>query len=145
MGDLSQTGTSVYPNVTGTSPNFAPKIIKLGETVVGGMPLYLKTSDSSNLWYKAIASGTAEQAGANGLCIAATAGNTSQWILGLNPGDIHIGASGVVGVIYCVSAANAGGIAPYGDLASTNYVTQLGQVKATGILSFAPVVGAALA
>lgn len=141
MADLSITGTAVNPSVGSiTTPSFGPKVILLGVTVTGGMVLYLNTD---GMYYKAIANGTAIQAGSLGLVIASTAGNLGQWIVGLNPGLIHIGA-GSVGVMYVVSAANAGGIAPISDLASGNQVTFLGQVTATGILNFNPVPGTAL-
>jgi hypothetical protein len=50
---------------------------------------------------------------------------------------INLGSGvGVVGVIYCVSHANAGGIAPSTDLASSGYyVSPLGVMTASGILT----------
>lgn len=141
MADLTITGTAVAPVATGTTPTFSNKVIQLGATCTGGEPLYLQNDGK---WYLAVANGTAIQAGSLGLRIAATAGTAGQWIVGLGAGDITIG-TGTVGVMYVVSAANAGKIAPISDLASTNRVSFLGQVTSTGVLSFNPVIGTPLA
>lgn len=138
--DLSITGTTVAPVVTGTTATFSNKVIQLGATCTGGQLLYLK---SDGKWYLAKATTTAEIAGNAGLMVASTAGTSGQWIVGLGPGTVTIGA-GSVGVLYVVSPTNAGGIAPIADLGSGNQVNIVGQVTSTGVLSFNPQFGTAL-
>lgn len=138
--DLTITGTGVAPVVTGTRPTFANKVVQLGANCTGGQLLYLK---SDGKWYLAIATGTAEQAGKAGLMVAASAGNSGQWVVAVGPGAITIG-TGSIGVLYAVSPHNAGGIAPYADLASGNQVNIVGQVTATGVLTLNPQFGTAL-
>ena len=48
-----------------------------------------------------------------------------------------LGGTVAVGQAYVVSAANAGGIAPYADLASTNQVTLLGVGQTTSRIKLA--------
>jgi hypothetical protein len=43
-----------------------------------------------------------------------------------------------VGAYYFVSPNNPGGIAPYADVGSTNYVTQLGQATSTTVMNLKP-------
>lgn len=138
--DLTITGTGVAPVVTGTKPTFSNKIVLLGANATGGQLLYLK---SDGKYYLAIATGTAEQAGMNGLMVASAAGNSGQWITALGPGSVTIG-TGSIGVLYAVSPHNAGGIAPYADLGSGNQVNIVGQVTSTGVLAFSPKYGTAL-
>lgn len=97
------------------------------ETITAGMAVYYDSATSG--WKKALANGTAAQSG-NGVAFGiALNGASSGQPLSVDTGDsagISIGGTTVVGTIYVVSAAAAGGICPWADLASTNYVTILG-------------------
>ena len=65
--------------------------------------------------------------GSNTLAIALCGASAGQPVVVAtsDTGGITIGGTTTVGTIYCVSAT-AGGICPWADLASTNYVTILG-------------------
>lgn len=97
-----------------------------GGTITAGMPVYQDSADSNHLKAcRANAATTDEAVG-----IALHAASDGQPLTYLKSGDIDLGATLTVGETYVVSAAAAGGIAPIGDLASTNYVTILGVASA---------------
>lgn len=121
MADIAVTPASVAPGASSTQIQGIA-----GETITAGMAVYQKSTDSK--WYKALASGTAQQSG-NGVTygIALTGSSAGQPIVvdTSDPNGIAIGGTTVVGTLYCVSAT-AGGICPWVDLVATNYVTVLG-------------------
>jgi len=116
MADLTITSTSVIP---GSGSN--KRKGTAGATITAGQVIYkdnvdnkMKLADANNTIITAKARGIA-------LCDAAL----DQPIIFQSIGTIDIGATVVVGEIYCLSV-NAGSICPEGDLVSTNYVTVLG-------------------
>jgi hypothetical protein len=123
MADLSQTATSVVRSDGGT------KVVVWGEAVTAGMPVYLHTDSK---YYKAQSDGTLAQATVAG--IALSGGSTGQTGVIQVGGSINVGATLTKGTIYYVST-NAGGICPFADLGSGNYVHQLGQATSTSLLA----------
>lgn len=118
MSDLSITAASVAKVSGGVSKEFVA-----GASITAGKSVYL---DANNKWQLAQAdtaghlgtgarTGIALHAAANGQPLAVQEG-----------GVIAIGATVTVGTIYVISAANAGGVAPFADLASTNKIHVLG-------------------
>lgn len=120
MADLTITPANVGVNVS--SPTIA--VIQVGEAITQGQPVYLKLSDQK--YWKGDAS-VSESANVYG--IALTGGAADDYVIAIRGGDMNLGATLTVGETYVVSA-NAGGVAPIGDLVSTEYVTILGVATA---------------
>lgn len=121
MSDITITAASVLPATGAVMEDGIA-----GETITAGMAVYLKASDS-RLW-KAVAT-SAAAADAKGIALhAALAGQPLKYQKG---GPMNIGATTDKTTTYMVSAANAGGVAPQADLASTNKITRLGYATAT--------------
>ena len=94
------------------------------------MPVYADAADSNKLKpARANAAGTATVAG-----IALTGSSSGQPITYQSSGNINLGATLVVGEIYCLSDAVAGQNVPYGDLGAADYVTSLGIAISTSLL-----------
>lgn len=91
-----------------------------GEAILAGQSVYL--DPTTQLYLLARAGGVLGLAAAAG--IALNGASLNQPIAVQSDGDITIGGTVVVGQIYVVAAA-FGGIAPYSDLVSTNFVTLL--------------------
>lgn len=125
MADVTVTAANVKP--VGTSRTV--QTVLLGETVTQGQPLYLKAADSK--YWKADADTLAEAAAAG---IAITPGVADDYAIMLTAGTINMGGTLAVGQVYVVST-NAGGVAPYSDLGSGDYVTILGVATTTAILN----------
>lgn len=125
MADVTVTAANVKP--VGTSRTV--QTVLLGETVTQGQPLYLKAADSK--YWKADADTLAEAA-AEGIAI--TPGVADDYAIMLTAGTINMGGTLAVGQVYVVSV-NAGGVAPYSDLGSGDYVTILGVATTTAILN----------
>lgn len=124
FADLTITAASVVSSASTTKDGTA------GEAITAGQAVYLKSSDG--LLWKAQADGSAAEGAAVG--IALNGGAAGQPIKYQYAGDITIGATVAVGILYCVSAA-AGGICPSADLASSDYVTLLGIGKTAAIIT----------
>lgn len=122
--DLTITAANVVP---ATGYQFTDGVA--GETITRGQTVYLKASDSR--WWKSQADGTSAESTVIGIALQdAGAGQPLRVQTG---GDLGVGAILTVGQVYVVSAT-AGGIAPYSDLASTNYVSILGVASSTSNL-----------
>lgn len=132
MADITVTAASVAPGASSVQIQGIA-----GETITAGMAVYFNASTSK--WMKATAAGTAAQSG-NGTQygIALTGSSNGQPIVvdTSDPNGISIGGTTVVGTIYCVSAAAAGGICPWADLVATNYVTPIGVGAASNKIVF---------
>lgn len=108
-----------------------------GVTITQGQVVYYNTSTGK--WSLAISNSTALAAGggtAYGIALNSSLANQPLAVFVPTPGTtckIQTGiATTVVGVHAYVSAANAGGLAPFADIASTNYYTDLGWFTTTG-------------
>lgn len=129
MATLSVTATSV----TAASTGVAKVIVQFGESVTAGQPIYQKASDG--LYYKMQADGTAAESGVGVTYgVALSGGSANQWGVLATSGPITIGATVVVGTHYYVHAT-AGLIGLFSDLASTNYITDLGYATTTAIIT----------
>lgn len=125
MADLTITAANVV-----SGANAVTRQGVAGATITAGQPLYQDSADSYALKpARANAAATDLVVG-----IALHGAADGQPITYQSEGAINVGATLVVGTIYVLSAAAAGGIAPSGDLASGNYVTVLGVATAAGSL-----------
>jgi hypothetical protein len=128
MADLAITATAVLKTASTRVQGGGV----FGEAVTAGQAVYRKSSDRR--WWKARASGTAEEAGSAGLGVALSGGAAGQPASVATGGDVIIGATVAVGAIYGVSA-NAGGIAPSADLAAGQRLSVLGYGKTAAIVT----------
>lgn len=126
MADVTITAGSVAPS----GSTYTKTLVTFGEAVTQGMSVYLKSSDSK--YYKAQADGTAEESTVAGIALSSC--STNQLGAILTSGTLTIGGTVVKGTPYYVSTT-AGGICPFGDLGSTNYVSLIGFATTTGIIS----------
>lgn len=126
MANLSITAASVKK---GNNAQTARGIA--GVTITAGQVVYLNP-----------ATGKVELADANTVGQAQVKGVALHGALADQPveyqygGEMYIGASVTVGLIYCLSAT-AGAIAPSADLTSGDYTTILGVASTTSILKLA--------
>lgn len=100
-----------------------------GAAITAGQPVYVANGIAS-----LAKADTAPHAAANGIAVTSAPG-AGQPVLVQGGGSITFNACFTKGLVYVVSAANAGGIAPFGDLSSGNYVTILGVALSTTVLS----------
>ncbi len=104
-----------------------PSVVQVGEAVTEGQALYLKTSDSK--YYKADSTSAAK---ASVVGIVVSPASTNGYALIQSNKKVVIGATVVAGdPIYLSATAGGGNICPHADLASTNYVTQIGHAVST--------------
>lgn len=97
-----------------------------------------KDTANSNVWKPAQCDGTALEAGSAGIGYAAQDVGSGQYVdIVTFDDDWTPGGTLAIGTEYVVSAT-AGGIAPSGDLMSTNYHTHLGTPKSTSKMVFDP-------
>ena len=134
MADLVQTSTSVANVSGGISADFNG-----GATITAGSPVYL---DSNNLWQKAQADtaghlGVVSGVGARlGILMSDTISGRKALVQ--EGGIVNPGATMTQGVIYCVSAANAGKIAPLSDIVTSGFqIFILGIAKTSSQLDMA--------
>lgn len=124
MADLTVTATSVVP-VTGYT--FEDGIA--GATITAGQTVYKDTSDSNK--FKLADADAATTAECYGIALNGCA--SGQVVKVQVGGELNVGATLTVGQVYVVSTT-AGGIAPYADLASGDYVSILGVADTTSNL-----------
>lgn len=124
MADITVTAGNVA-----ASTNAVVETGTWGETVTAGQAVYLKASDSR--WWKAQADSADEDAVYGIALNGGTAGQPGSVQV---RGNITIGATVVVGTVYVLSAAAAGGIAPEADLTTGNYVSIIGVAITAAII-----------
>lgn len=125
MADISITAANVVPGTSATQVQGTA-----GATITAGQAVYYDSA-SSLTWKLAQADGTALESGSGtqyGIALCGASSGQPFVVDTVDTNGITIGGTTVVGTIYCVSAT-AGGICPWADLASTNYVTVLGVGK----------------
>lgn len=120
MAAISQTAASV---VEGSGANKVAGTA--GGALTAGMPLYADTADSNKL--KAARANAATTAVVAGIALNNAA--AGQPITYQSGGEINLGATLIVGEIYCLSDAVAGQIVPYADLGTLDYVIPLGVAR----------------
>lgn len=127
--------TITAANVAVGASTTKTRLVQAGEALTQGQAVYLNTTD--NKWYRADsnASATTARAGAIVLSPAATNGYAIISVPAELPGQslINLGATLVVGQVYCVGAT-AGSIVPITDLTTGDYVTILGVAQTTALL-----------
>jgi hypothetical protein len=135
MADLSITAANVAIGAS-TTPT---RVVQYGEAVTQGQPLYRAAADGK--YYRCDANdGVAKAAVA---AIALTPGATNGYGLvalpSSTPGQsiINLGATLAVGMPYAVSAT-VGGIAPIGDITSTQFVSIICIATTTALADFQP-------
>ena len=120
MSDISITASSVQVTSSTTTAQGTA-----GGAITAGIPLYLNTS-SQLVAAKADALLTSQAVG-----VALNNAASGQPVLYANGGDVTYNAALTAGVVYDVSAAAAGGIAPNADMTTGNYVCVLGVATST--------------
>ena len=91
-----------------------------GEAFIAGASVY--QSSTTGQWFKALASGTADQVGATNTGVAlATADAVGARVSIALPGAVIAVGTGTPGVVYCIGAV-AGQLVPVADLVATNKV-----------------------
>lgn len=108
--------------------------VPVGEAVTQMQPGYYKTSDG--LYYKARAGGTAEESRVTVMFLTPAAANGFSVVARVGA-RLVIGATLTKGIRYALSAT-AGLICLHTDLASGNYVVDLGLAESTTVLTFDP-------
>lgn len=104
---------------------------KAGVGITAGMVVYLS---ASNTWLAALAGGTAIQSGVSVVWgVALHAALTGQPLFVATGGQVTIGATVVLGGKYVLSHT-AGLIAPFADLTTNDYVSELGLAVSTTVL-----------
>ena len=122
MADFSVTASGVIAQ-SGAST----KDVTAGATVTAGQVVYKDTADSK---YKLADADVLASAKAEGIALhGASNGQPLRIIVG---GSVYLGANVVAGQVY-VASTTPGGIAPYGDLATGDYVTVLGVGDGTNL------------
>jgi hypothetical protein len=124
MADLSITAA----NVKAGSASTRVQLVQAGEAIDQGEPAYLA---SDGKYYQTDANDTAIKAQAKGIAI--TPASTDGYFLLAVDGLINLGATLAVGQIY-VCSATKGGIAPYADLTTNDYVSIVGVATTTALL-----------
>lgn len=129
-------------NITVTAANVTPgasagkQTGNAGETITAGMAVYL---NASNLWMKALASGTLIQSGSGtsyGIALCGSSLNQPITVDTFDLDGISIGGTTTAGVCYVVSAT-AGLICPIADIVTSGYyITILGVGKAGNKIQF---------
>lgn len=128
MVDLVVTAVDVAL-ITGNSEK-----VSYGATITQGQSVYLDTTTST--WKLAQADGTAAEAGSAGYGMALSSGASGQEGLVMRAGTtFDPGATPAVAEIYVISAT-AGGVAPVGDLVSTDKLTIIGYGNTAGNIVF---------
>lgn len=124
MADLSITAA----NVKAGSASTRVQLVQAGETITQGQPAYLA---SDGKYYQTDANDTAIKAQAKGIAI--TPASTDGYFLLTVDGLVNLGATLAVGQVY-VCSATKGGIAPYADLTTNDFVTIVGIATTTALL-----------
>lgn len=127
MADLTIT---VGNMVAGSSPGIETNYLA-GATITRGQSVYLT---ASNTWALADNDSSALTAGSGGVGISLSDVVATQNMIVQLTGTLNFGAILTKGTVYCVSST-AGGICPWADLGSGDYVTILGVASSTSVLT----------
>lgn len=131
MADVTITAANVA-----APANTRKRQVTAGATVTAGQPIYQDANDN----FRAKPAIATSAATARDALIALHGAAAGQPLTVLEWGRYTAGGTLVVGTVYAVSAAAAGGIAPIADLATGNFVTVLGVAVSAADLMFDPIV-----
>lgn len=135
MADISVTAGSV---IAGDDARIANGTA--GATITAGQTVAKNTTSGKWVLAEADAATTAAMiAGSGGVGIALNGASDGQPIQVQIEGDINPGGTVTIGEIYCVSPT-AGGIAPFSDLLTDDYVTVLGVGTTASNIKMLPIV-----
>lgn len=124
MADYTITAANVVPNSTSGNIGVA------GEAIAAGECVYKKTSDG--LYYKAQRDGTAEEANVAGIAVCSCSAN--QPFVFLGGGTLACGSAfSAAGATISVSA-NAGKLAPIGDVGTGDFISIVGFSESATVL-----------
>jgi hypothetical protein len=131
MSDISVNAANVLRAVsTNGLPGSSTEHGRLGATCTAGQAVYRDSTD--NYDFKLADANAAAASEAYGILL--NGGADGQPAEVVRDGLYAPGGTVVVGMVYAVSAAAPGGIAPYGDLASGDYVCILGVGITTALI-----------
>lgn len=132
MAAIAVTATSVVPS----GSTYTKQVVTWGTTVTAGQVVYQKVS-SGSLWWPAQADGTQEESGYGvTMGYAMSGGSVNQLGVILTSGTVTCGGTVAAGEVYFVHGT-AGSFGVRSELASTNYVTTIGQATTTAIINIA--------
>lgn len=126
MADISYTTTNVVPGADAVL-----EVVTAGGTLTSGMPVYRDATAANKV--KACQADTLAKSTCYGIVLSAVAA-LNQPVVIARSGSVTFGSGLTVGTTYCVSDANAGGIAPEADLTTGDYKTILGVATSTSVL-----------
>jgi hypothetical protein len=135
MADISYTAA----NVVATNPQTGQAPGVSGAAITAGQSIYADPADNYRL--KPAQSNSANPTHVPNLVGVAlnSAPGANQPVVYAPEGDVTYGGGLTQGQVYAVSAAAAGGIAPYSDLAATNFVGVLGVAISSTVLRLNPI------
>ena len=139
MSDISVTPASV---LAGTNAEITRGIA--GATITAGQAVYLDATTTGEWLLADSDSATVIARGSAKFGVALNGASDGQPLAIQTGGDITIGATIVAGVAYYLSDA-PGGICPFADLATGDYVTLVGIAKSTTVLAIDPLYSGAVA
>jgi hypothetical protein len=120
-------------NVVATSASTVKASGTSGEAITTGQAVFLDPADGRIKKAQANSSSSTHAPNIVGVALDRAEG-ANQPITYATSGDVTFGSGLTQGQVYVVSAANAGGIAPYSDLAATNFVAFLGVALSTTVM-----------
>jgi hypothetical protein len=129
MSDISVTAA----NVAAANSNTVKATGTSGAAITAGQGVYLNPSDGKIYPAQADSGHSTHTPNLAGVALDSAPG-ANQPITYATENDVNFGSILTTGIIYVVSAANAGGIAPSADLASTNYVGVIGVATSSSVL-----------
>jgi hypothetical protein len=129
MADISVT----QGNVVATSSSTVKASGTSGEAINIGHAVFLDPADGRIKKAQANSGSPTHVPNLVGVALSNAQG-ANQPITYATSGDVTFGGGLTQGQVYVDSAANAGGIAPYADLASTNFVGFIGVAISTTVL-----------
>jgi hypothetical protein len=129
MADISFTAA----NVVATSSATVKASGTSGEAINIGQGVYLDPADGRIKKAQANSASPTHAPNIVGVALDTVAG-ANQPITYATAGDVTFGSGLTQGQVYVVSAAAAGGIAPYSDLVATNFVAFLGVAISSTVL-----------
>lgn len=135
MADITVTPA----NVVATNPQTGKATGTSGAAITAGRPIYADPADNYHLKHaQANSANPTHVPNLVGVALNTTDGQ-NQPVTYAPEGDVTYGSGLTVGQVYVVSAAAAGGIAPYADLVATNFVGVLGVAISSSVLRLDPI------